>query len=150
MPLEMSSTAAKTALLCQSSDTKLDLKGDVGAVGRIKVDKKADQVLQLDLNGVEYAGNLFGCHSLCVVSVGTKTAEDGTKVDNAKIETVLNEIVQLHRVGDVFSKETTLGGSTAGYNIDDGDDGGFKGWRKGSGDSEDEGGKKATRRNGGT
>jgi hypothetical protein len=111
-------------------------------VGRIKVDKNADQMLQLDLNGVEYSGNLFACHSLCVVSVGTKTAEDGTKVDHAKIETVLNEIVNLDRTGDVFSKETTVGGSTAAYNINDGDDGGFKGWRKGKDDSDDEGGKK--------
>ena len=114
----------------QSGDTKLDLKGDVGAVGRIKVDRKAETVLQIDLNGVEYNGNFFACNSLCVVSVGTKTVEDGTKIDVAKVETVLNDIVNLTRVGDVFSKESTLQGTTAGYDIDDDDDGGFKGFRK--------------------
>ena len=142
MPLEMASTAAKTAVLCQSTDPKLDMKGDVGIVGRIKVDKKADRMVQIDLNGVEYAGNLFSCHSLCVVSVGTKTDAEGNKSDNAKIETVLNEVVQLERAGDVFSKETTTGGSISGYDMNDGDDGGFKGWRQSKDDSDDEGASK--------
>ena len=74
------------------------------------------------LSGVEYNGTIFGCHSLCVVSVGTKATEDGVlmagapkymnihsvaiqaRIDIAKIETVFNEVVQLERTGDVFGK----------------------------------------------
>jgi len=172
MPFEMAATASKPAILCQvsrthenlvvlmlalitcpslqSGDAKLDLKGDIGAVGRIKVDRKAETALQIDLNGVEYDGNFFTCNSMCVVSVGTKTLEDGSKIDVAKVETVLNDMVNLMRKGDVFGKESTLHGTTAGYDIDDDDDGGFKGFRKGKGedDGDDDKGKKKTKKAG--
>jgi len=129
MPLEMVAAATKTAILCQSNDSNLDLKGDIGAVGRIKVDRTSDTPLQIDLNGVEYNGTIFGCQSLCVVSVGTKATEDGARIDIAKIETVFNEVVQLERTGDVFGKETVMG-STIDYDENDFDDGGFKGFHK--------------------
>merc|ERR1711907_686463 len=132
----MAAGVSKRPLLCQADDTSLDLKGDIGAVGRIKIDKKSGTPLQLDLKGIEYSGQIFRSPTLFVVTTGVKSSGE-EKQDVAKIEFAVNEVVQLTRTGDVFGTEQTLLGSTADYNINDADDGGYKKFR--AEDSDDEG-----------
>lgn len=91
LPLVVAPRLDESLVLLQSEGTELDLSGDVGAVGRVKVE--GGQVY-MDLKGVVYQGLVGECNSMCVVSVGE---------EEARVTAVLDEVVTLRRERDLLA-----------------------------------------------
>lgn len=159
LPLVVAPRLDESLVLLQSEGAELDLSGDVGAVGRVKVEGGE---LYMDLKGVLYRGVVGECNSMCVVNVGE---------DEARVTSVLDEVVTLRRERDLFaSGEIVLRGELEGECGDEegraegegergsergkkrrkgGDDGGRgrgRGRGKGGGDAANADGKRAVRR----
>lgn len=91
MPLVVSSKLDESLVLLQSTDKALDLSGDVGAVGRVKLQQGR---LYLDIKGTVYKANTIPCSTACIVSVAD---------DEAKISAVLDEAVTLVSDRNLFA-----------------------------------------------
>lgn len=91
LPLVVAPRLDESLVLLQCEGTELDLSGDVGAVGRVKVESGE---LYMDLKGVLYRGLVEECNSMCVVSVGE---------DEARVTAVLDEVVTLRKERDLFA-----------------------------------------------
>lgn len=93
LPLVVAPKLDDSLVLLQGAEKSLDLSGDVGAVGRTKVQ---DGVLFLDIKGVVYRTNLHSCNTVCVVSVND---------DAARVTSVLNEAVTLTSERNLFASD---------------------------------------------
>lgn len=79
--------------LLQADGAELDLSGDVGAVGRVKVD---DDECILDIKGTLYSALPYHCNTAAVVSIMD---------DEARIGAVLNEAIVLNKCDNVFASD---------------------------------------------
>lgn len=93
LPLVVAPKLDDSLVLLQSVDGNLDLSGDVGAVGRVKVEEGD---LYLDIKGVVYRTSVNPCNTLCVVSVGE---------DEARVTAVLDEAVTLTSERNLFASD---------------------------------------------
>lgn len=93
LPLVVAPKLDDSLVLLQSVDNNMDLSGDVGAVGRVKVQ---DGELFLDIKGVVYRTSVNPCNSLCVVSVGE---------DEARVTATLDEAVVLTSERNLFASD---------------------------------------------
>eukprot|EP00697_Spironema_sp_BW2_P011188 gnl/Spiro4/26792_TR13312_c0_g1_i1.p1 gnl/Spiro4/26792_TR13312_c0_g1~~gnl/Spiro4/26792_TR13312_c0_g1_i1.p1 ORF type:complete len:328 (+),score=100.37 gnl/Spiro4/26792_TR13312_c0_g1_i1:73-1056(+) len=108
MPL-LSGGSASSAILIQV-ETPDNMAGDMGAVGRLKVQN--DENILLDLKGTIYSGELVPCHTLLVVKM---------QGDKAKVEACHQAFVQLKRIKNIFDSEVVTEGEVEGM-FDDPDD----------------------------
>ena len=77
----------------------MELEGDIGTIGKLKVLPTEKDYLRLDLKGFEYRGHLSPCNSLMIVSIGS---------DEAKIDSIINSHLSLHVTGSVLDSESVL------------------------------------------
>lgn len=96
LPLVAAPKMDDSLVLLQSAEGDLDLSGDVGAVGRVKLQEGA---LFLDIKGVLYRTNITPCNTVCVVTVGE---------DEARITSVLDEVVTLECERNLFACDETV------------------------------------------
>ncbi len=90
--------------LLQAEGDKLDLSGDVGAVGRVKVE---GEDVVLDIKGTLYRTTTYVTNSMCVVAVGD---------DDAKVTALMNHAVVLRAEGNLFAADD---GALDGHVYDD-------------------------------
>lgn len=93
LPLVVAPKLDDSLVLLQSVDEKMDLSGDIGAVGRVKV-QEGD--IFLDIKGVVYRTSVNPCNTLCVVSVGE---------DEARVTATLDETVILTSERNLFASD---------------------------------------------
>lgn len=93
LPLVAAARLNDGLTLLQEGSSSLDLSGDVGAVGRVKVD--GDNVM-MDIKGTLYSAIPYACNTLCVVTVGD---------EDAKISAVMNHAVVLRAEKNVFAAD---------------------------------------------
>ena len=94
--------------LLQADGAELELSGDVGAVGRVKVD---DGECMLDIKGTLYSALPYQCNTAAVVSVLD---------DVARIDAVLSAAVVLNKCNNVFANDNgVLDGHTFEADIGD-------------------------------
>lgn len=91
LPLISAPRLDESLTLLQAEDGNLELSGDIGAVGRVKID---DNVLMLDIKGILYRACPYACNSMCVVTVGE---------DDARITAVMDHAVTLHVERNLFA-----------------------------------------------
>lgn len=107
LPLVAAARLDDGLTLLQEDSDLLDLSGDVGAVGRVKVD--GDNVM-MDIKGTLYSAVPYVCNSLCVVAVGD---------EDAKISAVMNHTVILRAQKNVFAAD--YNGALDGHTFEDDD-----------------------------
>mmetsp|Transcript_28308 Transcript_28308/g.45873 ORF Transcript_28308/g.45873 Transcript_28308/m.45873 type:complete len:313 (+) Transcript_28308:61-999(+) len=113
LPLVLPNKINKNMLLVQCEDSRLDLSGDIGTVGRMKVD---DEGLILDLKGYLYSADVVPCMgTVCLVSMSSS---------EAKIESTTRSFLQLNELSNMFDKESLIEGSMADALFEDFDDSG--------------------------
>ncbi|KAI0565638.1 DNA-binding protein BIN4 [Gracilaria domingensis] len=106
LPLTVSPKVDDSLVLLQSSDEDLDLSGDVGAVGRVKV---SEEGLFFDIKGVVYRVTTHATNTACIVQMVE---------DEARVTSVMDEVLTLHIDRNVFaSDEIIING-----NLDDNSD----------------------------
>ena len=86
-----------STVLVQLEDSKLELEGDVGAIGRLTV--LPNEGLILDLKGVQFAGTIVPSCSVMVV---------GFSGVEARVESVVSDFVQVEHLSNVLE---SLGGA---------------------------------------
>jgi hypothetical protein len=91
LPLTTAPKIDQNLVLVQAQADAFDLSGDVGAVGRVKVDHTG---VYLDVKGVLYSCGIHEINTVCVVSVGD---------DDARITAVLDEALTLHQDQTIFN-----------------------------------------------
>jgi hypothetical protein len=101
LPLVAAPRLDENIVLVQAQSAAFDLSGDVGAVGRVKVDESG---LFLDIKGVLYSCGLHAINTVCVVTVGD---------DEARITASLDEVVTLYEDGSALNGggETLVSGA---------------------------------------
>lgn len=92
--------------LLQVEENELNLSGDVGAVGRVKID---GSMALLDIKGTLFRGLPYVCNSACVMAV--------TADDEARISAVMNTAVLLKAEKNVFAEGN---GVVDGHTFEDG------------------------------
>lgn len=122
MPLVCVPKFEEKLVLLQSESTALDLSGDVGAVGRVKVSVDCDE-MWLDIKGTLYSCDSQLINTVCVVSVGE---------DEARVTAVFDEIVTLHEDNSTFGAGEKL---VSGMLDEDGDGDGAEDEPEGDGKS---------------
>lgn len=93
LPLVAAARMDESLSLLQAENDELDLSGDIGAVGRVKVQ---GEDLVLDIKGTLYRAIPYPTNSMCVVSVGE---------DEAKITAVMNHAVMLQAERNLFAAD---------------------------------------------
>lgn len=96
----------ESLVLVQGGDEDLDLSGDVGAVGRVKI---ADGGLYLDIKGGMYQARSYSTNTMAVVSIVD---------DEARITAVLEEAVLLHCKRNMFESHEVLLHGDLGNDLD--------------------------------
>lgn len=96
LPLIVAPKLDDSLVLLQSVDGEMDLSGDVGAVGRVKMQQGE---LFLDIKGVVYRTIVNPCNSLCVVSVGE---------EEARVTAILDDAVVLASERNLFASDEVL------------------------------------------
>lgn len=90
MPLVVAPKLDTGLVLVQARSAALDLSGDVGAVGRVRVGAAG---LGLDVKGTLYSCELHATNMVCVVSVGD---------DEAKVTAAFDEVLTMHEDRTTF------------------------------------------------
>lgn len=83
----------RTTMLVQLEDNKMDLTGDVGAIGRLHTRK--EKGVMLDIKGQQYTGEIVPCGTFLVVGIGPT---------EAKVESIMSDFCQISRKRNVFDK----------------------------------------------
>lgn len=96
LPLVVAPKLDDSLVLLQSAEGDLDLSGDIGAVGRVKMQEGA---MFLDIKGVIYRTSLTPCNTICVVTVGE---------EEARITSVLDEVVTLECERNLFASDEVV------------------------------------------
>ncbi|CAN8065250.1 unnamed protein product [Agarophyton chilense] len=96
LPLMMAPKINDSLLLLQSSDESLDLSGDIGAVGRVKV---AQDGIFFDIKGVVYRVSSHATNTACVVQMGE---------DEARVTSVMDEVLTLHMDRTLFASDEII------------------------------------------
>jgi hypothetical protein len=102
--------------LIECDGDSIDLSGDVGAVGRIIISNSpnGNQELLLDLKGTIYKSTIVPSRTFCVVSVGQT---------EAKIESIMDDFIQLEPQSNLFEAETMMEGTLDGFTFDSDEEG---------------------------
>lgn len=107
LPLVFAPKLEESLVLVQGDDDALDLSGDIGAVGRMKIDKDK---LFMDIKGVLYSAHTYSTNTMCIVSMGE---------DEARITSVLDEAVVLKPERDILASEELIAGCLDDEDEDD-------------------------------
>lgn len=91
LPLVVAPKLDDGLVLVQAQSVGLDLSGDVGAVGRVKIGKDG---LSLDVKGTLYSCDVHETNMICVVTVGD---------EEAKITAAFEEVLTLHEDKTTFA-----------------------------------------------
>lgn len=105
MPLVVAPKLDDSLVLLQGCGEELDLSGDIGTVGRVKM---ADGQLYIDLKGGVFKANTYATNCMAVM---------GIHDDEARITSILDEAVLLTCERNLFASDQVLKGD-----IDYGDD----------------------------
>jgi len=132
LPFVLPPKVRRDLLLLESTDSTLDLSGDSGTIGRLRVHSQqqrssaavggaraahGEHALTLDLKGKVFDGDVVPCNTLCVVSIDGK---------QAKVEAVCSDFVRLGAPrGSIFDMETVQEGDFGDDFFDDVDDAGY-------------------------
>lgn len=116
LPLVLSEKVQRLKALVECEGNSIDLSGDMGAVGRIVVSDSsfAKNELCLDLKGTIYRAAVVPSRTFCVVSFGQS---------EAKIESIMNDFIQLKALSNVDEAETMVEGTLDGFLFDSEDEG---------------------------
>ncbi|KAJ1277881.1 hypothetical protein BS78_04G036800 [Paspalum vaginatum] len=116
LPLMFPDKVQRSKALIECDGDSVDLSGDVGAVGRIVVSNGpiGNQDLLLDLKGTIYKTTIVPCRTFCIVSVGQS---------EAKIESIMNDFIQLEPQSNLFEAETMMEGTLDGFIFDSDEEG---------------------------
>lgn len=98
LPLVVAPKLEDSLVLLQGVGEELDLSGDVGAVGRVKI---ADGALYIDMKGGVFRTHTYACNTLAVVSVAD---------EEARITSVLEEAVTLQCERNLFESDQLIKG----------------------------------------
>lgn len=90
----MSRNRLHQTLLAEIADSRLDLEGDVGAVGRFSINEE-DGLCCVDIKGQQYMGPSLNCATLMVVKFSQ---------DEARVESVTHQFLQMKPSRDVISE----------------------------------------------
>lgn len=136
LPFVLAPKVKRDQLLFESTDSTLDLSGDFGTIGRLRVHTKSagasssangsaaapmhgDHAITLDLKGKVFDGDVVPCNTLCIVSIDDK---------QAKVEAVFSDFVRLGQPRtSIFDMETVAEGELGADFFDDEDDGFIEG-----------------------
>jgi hypothetical protein len=99
LPLLLPKKSSENTVLVQLNDQALDLKGDAGTIGRLRV---KNQRIELDLNGKKMHGQIYPSVTCMVVSIG--------KTD-AKVTQIVDEICVVSSQEDMMKQ---MGGKVVG------------------------------------
>lgn len=116
LPLIFPDKVQRSKALIECDGDSIDLSGDIGAVGRIVVSNSptGNQDLLLDLKGTVYKTTIVPSRTFCVVSVGQS---------EAKIESIMNDFIQLEPQSNLFEAETLMEGTLDGFTFDSDEEG---------------------------
>lgn len=98
LPLVAASKLEDSLVLLQGVGEELDLSGDVGAVGRVKITNGA---LYVDMKGGVFRTHTYASNTIAVVSIAD---------DEARITTVLEEAVTLQCERNLFESDQLIKG----------------------------------------
>jgi hypothetical protein len=110
LPLVAAAKLDDSLVLVQAESVDLDVSGDVGSVGRVKVD--ADGV-SLDIKGTLYSCDVQDTNTICVVTVGD---------DEARITAMFDQVLTLHDDKTAFGAGEQLLSGVLDEEVDDGGD----------------------------
>ncbi|CAK9324305.1 unnamed protein product [Citrullus colocynthis] len=115
LPLVLSDKVHRLKALVECEGTSIDLSGDMGAVGRVVVSdsSSAKNELCLDLKGTIYRAAIVPSRTFCIVSFGQS---------EAKIESIMNNFIQLKALSKVDEAETMVEGTLDGFSFDSEDE----------------------------
>ncbi|TYK02024.1 DNA-binding protein BIN4 isoform X2 [Cucumis melo var. makuwa] len=115
LPLVLSDKVHRLKALVECEGTSIDLSGDMGAVGRVVVSdsSSAKNELCLDLKGTLYRAVIVPSRTFCIVSFGQS---------EAKIESIMNDFIQLKALSKVDEAETMVEGTLDGFSFDSEDE----------------------------
>ncbi|KAL5207764.1 hypothetical protein ABZP36_032199 [Zizania latifolia] len=116
LPLIIPDKVQRSKALIECDGDSIDLSGDIGAVGRIVISNSptGNQDLLLDLKGTIYKSTIVPSRTFCVVSVGQT---------EAKIESIMNDFIQLEPQSNLFEAETMMEGTLDGFTFDSDEEG---------------------------
>ncbi|KAG8058100.1 hypothetical protein GUJ93_ZPchr0002g26701 [Zizania palustris] len=116
LPLIIPDKVQRSKALIECDGDSIDLSGDIGAVGRIVISNgpTGNQDLLLDLKGTIYKSTIVPSRTFCVVSVGQT---------EAKIESIMNDFIQLEPQSNLFEAETMMEGTLDGFTFDSDEEG---------------------------
>ncbi|KAG6513059.1 hypothetical protein ZIOFF_023366 [Zingiber officinale] len=111
LPLVFTDKVQRSKALVECDGDSIDLRGDVGAVGRIVISNgpTGNNELLLDLKGTVYKTTIVPSRTFCVVSIGQS---------EAKIEAIMNDFIQLEPKSNVFEAETMVEGTLDDFSFD--------------------------------
>ncbi|WOK96343.1 DNA-binding protein BIN4 [Canna indica] len=111
LPLVFMDKVQRSKALVECDGDSIDLSGDVGAVGRLVISNgpTGNHGMLLDLKGTVYKTTIVPSRTFCVVSIGQS---------EAKIETIMNDFIQLEPQSNVFEAETMVEGTLDGFSFD--------------------------------
>ncbi|XP_038894663.1 DNA-binding protein BIN4 isoform X2 [Benincasa hispida] len=114
LPLVLSDKVHRLKALVECEGTSIDLSGDMGAVGRVVVsDSSSKNELCLDLKGTIYRAAIVPSRTFCIVNFGQS---------EAKIESIMNDFIQLKALSKVDEAETMIEGTLDGFSFDSEDE----------------------------
>eukprot|EP00045_Choanoeca_perplexa_P004829 m.40927 g.40927 ORF g.40927 m.40927 type:complete len:177 (+) comp12789_c0_seq2:98-628(+) len=106
LPLVLSRSKRPCFLL--EVDSKTDLNGDVGTVGRLTVDRTSkDTPIKLDLKGYVYEGDLYNTTTFMVVEMNAGTEKNPPQ---ATVTNIFNHTMRPSNIYSMLDTETVLEG----------------------------------------
>ncbi|XP_031124458.1 DNA-binding protein BIN4-like [Ipomoea triloba] len=111
LPLLLPEKVQRLKALVECDGDSIDLSGDVGAVGRVVIsdNPSGSNEMLLDLKGTIYKTTIVPSMPFCVVSFGPS---------EAKIDAIMNELIQLTPQSNVYEAETMVEGTLDGFSFD--------------------------------
>ncbi|KAJ4832483.1 hypothetical protein Tsubulata_000027 [Turnera subulata] len=101
--------------LVECEGDSIDLSGDMGAVGRVVIPdaQSGSPEMYFDLKGTIYRTKIVPSRTFCIVSFGQS---------EAKIEAIMNDVIQLKPESNVYEAETMVEGTLEGFSFDSEDE----------------------------
>ncbi|EOA22698.1 hypothetical protein CARUB_v10003404mg [Capsella rubella] len=112
LPLVLSEKVNRTKVLVECEGDSIDLSGDMGAVGRVVVSDTTGD-MYMDLKGTIYKSTIIPSRTFCVVNVSQT---------EAKIESIMNDFIQLTPQSNVYEAETMVEGTLEGFSFESDDE----------------------------
>ncbi|KAK9292488.1 hypothetical protein L1049_020461 [Liquidambar formosana] len=115
VPLVLSEKVHRSKALVECEGESIDMSGDMGAVGRIVISDttSGNHDMFFDLKGTIYKTTIVPSKTFCIVSFGQS---------EAKIEAIMNDVIQLKPQSNVYEAETMVEGTLDGFLFDSEDE----------------------------